>query len=250
MSSFSCVECGGESLCWHKRSVAEAIRFMPKDDRTARELRQMEQTEREEVWADIVAQSACTTYEINPEEPDFIQQCLYTLDNEISKFKASSKLAYEQSLAVNPDYASNKSFKLMFLRADRFNAKHSAKRMVEYFALKKELFCQSGFGSHSNDSDCNEDDKLDILGRDITIDDLTAEEQDIVASGRVRFLPEPDHAGRRILFSRVSQCDFQNPHSEVRIYLQCVTVCFLCWCIHLTVFSYSVCKMQYCPSLR
>ena len=83
MSSFSCVECGGESLCWHKRSVAEAIRFMPKDDRTARELRQMEQTEREEVWADIVAQSACTTYEINPEEPDFIQQCLYTLDNEI-----------------------------------------------------------------------------------------------------------------------------------------------------------------------
>ena len=216
--SFCCVECGGQSLCWHKRNVAETIRFMPKDDRTARELMSLEQNEREQVWADIVAHSACTTYEINPEEPTFIEQCLLELDSELKKTKPESKVAYDQVVATNPGYVNAKSFRLMFLRADRFNANYAAKRLVEYFELKRDLFCKRSFnGTIDYDDD---DRRLDILGRDISIDDLTLEEKDIVASGRVRFLPEPDHAGRHILFSRISQCKFDNPHSEVRTNLK------------------------------
>ena len=153
----------------------------------------------------MVAHSCSTTYAINPEEPQFVQDSLANLNNELSNINHNDKVAYEQVLEqsqrqANPSevYVMSDSFKLSFLRADRFNAKDAAKKIVGYFQIKKELF------------------GVENLCKELTFDDLSYEEQCILRDGEVyRFLPETDHAGRHILFSRGAKADFEHPERNV-----------------------------------
>ena len=209
-SLFCCNQCGNIEFCRHKRTTAQYIRFTPTDEVTANELRTSQKHIREEVWADMVAHSCSTTYAINPEEPQFIQDSLANLNNELSKINRNDKVAYEQALQQsleiqqhqqsNPNevYVTSDSFKLSFLRADRFNAKDAAKKIVGYFQIKMELF------------------GVENLCKELTFDDLSYEEQCILRDGEVyRFLPETDHAGRHILFSRGAKADFEHPERNV-----------------------------------
>ena len=140
------------------------------------------------------------------EEPSFIDNCLKEMDHEIFKLltryknnEAVLSSAFGQALQSDPHYVNDRHFKLMFLRADEFDVKKSAQRLIDHFECKMDFFGP------------------ELLSQDISYNHLSPEEQDIVKSGRFQFLEDTDHAGRRVWFHRVAKSDFQNPNVEVRV---------------------------------
>ena len=228
---FCCNQCGRGDACRHKGDLAQMIWCMPQDRRTANELMTASSEEREKVWADMIAEPQSTRYKINPEEPAFIEQCLAELNEELDKSMTSTTSGgsdsvngnveginitpYEQAYRTSPEYVTSRSFQLSFLRADRFDPKAAAQRIRLHFETKKELFCSGGSG----EADSN----IDILGRDVTLDDLTDEERKCYSTSNdgsghfMRFLDGRDMAGRPILFGRTARLNFENLFSEVRI---------------------------------
>ena len=232
---FCCNQCGRGDACRHKGDLAQMIWCMPQDRRTANELMTASSEEREKVWADMIAEPQSTRYKINPEEPAFIEQCLAELNEELDELRtkrqstttversensqAGVKLTpYEQAYQMSPEYVTSRSFQLSFLRADQFDPKAAAQRILLHFETKKELFCDSCSGSGSGEEDSN----IEILGRDVTFDDLTDEERtwsytsNDGAGHFMRFLRERDTAGRPIMLIRIARVNFENPLSEVR----------------------------------
>ena len=92
----------------------------------------------------------------------------------------TSKEAYEAKKSMNPDYVSDKKFQLKFLRADRFDAKQAALRLVRHFQAKLELFGKSK------------------LVKDIVQDDLDRDDMEALYSGFSQMLPVRDRAGRLV----------------------------------------------------
>lgn len=86
--------------------------------------------------------------------------------------------AYQQAQNDNSAYVSNIDFRLMFLRANCFDVKASAEQMIRYFEMKQLLF--------GNDK----------LTKDITINDLDADDKDFLKQGSMQVLPN-DTAGRQ-----------------------------------------------------
>lgn len=86
-------------------------------------------------------------------------------------------------LQTYPSYVRNVSFQLMFLRAEKYNAKLACCRMVHFFKEKRILF-----GSHT-------------LGRDITLNDMDERDMELLQSGYMQILPQRDRAGRAVWFS-------------------------------------------------
>ena len=177
--------------------------------------------------------------QFNPtqEEPyEFVTQCLSQLDEELERLtisqdttttttsKSSSsnnggKLgggktagsAYCHVMNTHPEYVNNRRFKVMFLRADRFNPQAAAKRILAHFEYKLELF------------------GIDKLHLDLTMDDLSEEEREIYQRDEsFRFLPldTKDHAGRNILFDRPGKVNFDCWKSEVRAYI-CIVLTYV-----------------------
>ena len=99
--------------------------------------------------------------------------------------KVPNKYAYDAAYAMDADYVTNKDFLKLFLEADSYDVKHAAIRLVSYFENKLEVFGPSK------------------LTKDITQDDLTPHELELVLLGRFHQLcRQRDSAGRLVLFSR------------------------------------------------
>ena len=120
--------------------------------------------------------------EINPEEPDFVNQCLLDLDAAIQRMP--NKSAFLEAQRINPLYTNNPGFRLMFLRADSFNVESAATRIVNHFSEKLELFGP------------------ERVARDITLADLNVDDLESLLAGGIQWLPRPDKFGRAILCSR------------------------------------------------
>lgn len=129
--------------------------------------------EREQVTEDIHG----VAEEIK-ETPEIVSQAQSDLDAELQKLKG--KEAYDLALKMNPEYVTNKSFRLRFLRSTLFDAKAAADKMSRHFRMKLDLFGK------------------DKLTKDITQDDLEKEELELLHSGFQRFLPVRDAAGRGV----------------------------------------------------
>lgn len=109
-----------------------------------------------------------------------IEQNLQALQKEIENI--SDKEAYTQAEEANFQYCHNREFRLMFLRADHFNAQGAARRMVDFFELKKQIF---GVGA---------------LGRDISLhDDFDEADMATLKAGSLQMLHTRDRAGRAVL---------------------------------------------------
>ena len=104
--------------------VAEVDAFL------AKEMNQMSIQERDRVLYDIHGVS-----EVITETPDLIEERLFELEVELHKI--FPKPAYDQAMYSDPDYVLDTKFRLMFLRADLFDAKKAAARMVRYFRDKQ-----------------------------------------------------------------------------------------------------------------
>jgi hypothetical protein len=141
----------------------------------AQELNKLSMQERDEVLQDIHGVS-----DIMNEEPAFVRKRFQELEDELSKISDKEKDAYLQAKLLNEEYVTNKKFLLMFLRADDFQVKLVAARIVAFFQAKLELFGP------------------DKLGRDIRLSDLNEDDMRCLESGYAQVLPERDRAGRAI----------------------------------------------------
>ena len=134
---------------------------------------QLSRQEREEGLSDLhgVAESI-------QEDPLFVQEKLDQLEKDLSFITHRSAL--DRALFLNPHYVMNRNFRLSFLRADRFDTLKAARRMVDHFEAKLELF---GF---------------ECLGRSITIKDLDKDTEELLRSGSFWLMDMCDRSGRRI----------------------------------------------------
>jgi hypothetical protein len=141
----------------------------------AKELNQLSMKEREEVYHDIHGVA-----EIVGEAPEFVEIKLKEIEEELANIPV--KDAYNQAKEKSPEYVTSIRKCLMFLRADRFDAREAAARMVRYYQEKLHIF------GH------------EPLARDILMSDLNEEERSSLKAGYIQLLPGRDGAGRAIIF--------------------------------------------------
>ena len=125
------------------------------------------------------------------EAPEFVDQRLERMEYHIREIE--DRGAYDKALYMAPNYVRDRKFRLQFLRADEFNAKAAANRIVRHFHEKQKLF----------------DDEL--LGRDIAMSDLDDEDMEVMNTGYMQVLPVRDNAGRAIfcMVPEAKPCDYK-----------------------------------------
>lgn len=184
-----------------KQKLSEKVKETLEDtDRLiAKELSEMSIKERDLVLSDLHGlkrEDDNTTREL--QNSTLVRDALKQLDYEISKLK-KHRQAYDKALFLNPSYVMNQTFRLKFLRADRFNTVKAARRLIQHFDFKLELF------------------GIEKLARDITFDDLNDDEQEIYLAGG--FWPVHnayDRTGRRIVLAMLDRFIFKHPNNNVR----------------------------------
>ncbi len=122
------------------------------------------------------------------ERGSFIREKLDELDDAISDI--DQKVAYDEAIQVDDGYVKDRKFRLVFLRADSFDVRKAAQRLVAFMDEKLRRF-----GPHA-------------LTRQLTIDDLSAVAKSmVIKKGAVQLLPTRDTSGRAILvaYYHVSQ---------------------------------------------
>lgn len=121
----------------------------------------------------IVDNDLATSMEV----PAVLDQKLIELDAHLQKIKSQS--VYETAESMNADYVQNQRFRVMFLRANRYDTKEAATQMLAFFESKLMLFGK------------------DKLCKDITLDDMDEEDRLSVRKGGVQLLKR-DVGGRMI----------------------------------------------------
>ena len=99
------------------------------------------------------------------------------------------------SATATPDDVTIKramEFHLMFLRCCRFHIQPTCDLMIKYFRTKSYLF------------------GIDKLTKCITLEDLSHEDKISLQSGGIQILPQRDHAGRLVVFSRYRNWIYPN----------------------------------------
>lgn len=115
------------------------------------------------------------------EDPLTIETKLQELEEAVENIP--SKDAYNLALQRNKEYVTNKDFRLLFLRSQRFNVPLAAQFLVFHFELKRNLF---GDG--------------EVLVRDIRQSDLIhPEEQEILHEGLLQVMPKRDASDRPVM---------------------------------------------------
>lgn len=154
----------------------------------ARDMYDLPTQEREQVLQDIHGVSDALV-----ENPELIQESRTALDQTlqswIKKDQASSSKtttkpkfgAYQRALQQNPAYVQSAKLQLQFLRADRWDVRRAADRMIRFFTAKEALF------------------EPDRLAKTITIEDLSKDDLKALESGFLQLLPVRDAAGRAIV---------------------------------------------------
>lgn len=145
------------------------------DRMIAAELNRLTLKEREEVFNDIHGLP-----EMREETHQFIQSCFDQFDAYLFAIKHNT--AYELAESLSPLYVRRDEFKLLFIRACRYDPHAAANKMIKFFELKKELW---GVGK---------------LCQDITLDDLDEGALETLKSGSDgQVSPVRDMAGRPIV---------------------------------------------------
>jgi hypothetical protein len=199
-----------------KGMILQRILFCPTEERTARELHSMDKDQRQQVWADMTGHAATIDYRMRAESPELIADRLASLEQElaaqqvllaqqkhktvpaaasISGSSIDGREAYLRAVQQNAAWVQEQ--KLKFLRAEDFEPVAAAARMIRHFALKEQLFGPN------------------LLGRDLILQDLSAEDRESLQAGGFQFLSQPDHAGRGIFFSRTKNYKYQVRENQV-----------------------------------
>jgi hypothetical protein len=130
--------------------------------------------EREKVYEDVHGVS-------DPihETPKLKDECLRNMEAEINLIQ--EKVAYEQAKLSSESFVTDRKFRLGFLRAESFNPKKAAARLVKYFKCRLEMF------------------GVEKLSKSITLDDLSDESMALLGGGRLQIPPNRDAQGRAVV---------------------------------------------------
>jgi hypothetical protein len=113
------------------------------------------------------------------ETEEFVKERLMAMDRELRNIPQKS--AYEEAERMCVHYVTNRKFRLMFLRAVRFDAQQAAVRLVSLMERKLEYF------------------GVAALARPLRLSDLDKDELTVLKSGKVQLLPSRDSAGRAVV---------------------------------------------------
>jgi hypothetical protein len=144
------------------------------EDRVAQAINQMSLKEREVVYEELHGVAR-----VVEETPAFVAQRLQALDQALREL--SSKPAYDQAERICSQYVNNPKFRLMFLRAEYFDPKKAAIRLVKFMEEKLRYF-----GPRA-------------LARPLFLSDLDEDDKETVRSGALQILPARDRSGRAVL---------------------------------------------------
>lgn len=159
----------------------------------ARELNSLSLQERNRVFESIHGVD-----DVIKETPEMLEEKLQEFQKVVDRIENSeggslnvevplaSRSAYLQAKRQDESYVSNRTFRLMFLRAEGFHAPLAVQRMMVY--LEEKL---SRFGSH-------------VLTKTLTINDLSPQSRALLVDfGIHQILPARDSAGRAIYLVHV-----------------------------------------------
>ena len=113
------------------------------------------------------------------ESPEMVNTCLEDFKNEV---QVQRNFVYDIAERQNKAFVEDKDFRLMFLRADMFNAKAATKRLMNFLQQKLTYFGE------------------EKLTKEIKWADLTEEDIEVLESGRWHVQADNDRSGRPILF--------------------------------------------------
>jgi hypothetical protein len=139
----------------------------------AEELNQMSFQEREAMYEEIHGVDSIVN-----ETPKFVAERLEDLENELQNI--SNKPAYDRAESTSKEYVTSHKFRLMLLRADSFDARKAAHRLVRFMEGKLKLFGP------------------EALTRPILYNDLDADDRKALKSGMFQISPARDRSGRAI----------------------------------------------------
>lgn len=131
------------------------------------------------------------------ETPDVTANLLRDFHDAVRKIRY--KPEYEKAAFLNPDYVLDRNIVLMFLRAEDYNTKRAARRIVNHYKHKMELF------------------GIDKLARPITFDDLSQDDKDAALTGAYQRLYLPDQSGRSVIMCFPHLFAFRNAVNQVRL---------------------------------
>jgi hypothetical protein len=144
------------------------------------EFEKLNTEEQERIFRDLYGLDV-SAGQMEEDDPNIIERKVDEMEIEIESIK--SKEAYEEAKRKCPEHLEKTM--LMFLRADLFDAKKAARRLIKYWADKVELFgFDRAMKGHIKQSDLDEADK-ESLG-----------------SGGLQILPGKDRGGRTIFWGR------------------------------------------------
>ena len=146
------------------------------DRMVAKEMTRLSMKERESAENDVHGIGVSS---IN-EDPLSLESHLLSLNASLQGLKAGT--AYEMAEQMSLDYVLDRNFRLLFIRACRYDLKEAAERMIRFFDLKRELFGK------------------EKLVEDITLKDLSLDDMETMRSGYMQVSPYKDMAGRPIVF--------------------------------------------------
>jgi hypothetical protein len=118
------------------------------------------------------------------ETPELVEKHRKLLEHELSLLVSRPRQktsAYQEARQQNPSYIGSAEFQVLFLRADRWDARGAAARLVSFLETKLELFGP------------------DLLTRQVMISDLSKDDRKSLESGFFQLLSTRDVAGRAIL---------------------------------------------------
>jgi hypothetical protein len=146
------------------------------DASIANALNQMSLKERDKVYCDLhgVAEDMV-------EDSEFVERKLEELQHEVDRISPSNSKAFRLAEFQSPIFVNNRKIRLRFLRAEAFDSRKAATRMMRFFDFKLVLFGE------------------DSLCRDLTYFDLSNEDQTALKTGFTQRLPERDRAGRVVI---------------------------------------------------
>ena len=128
------------------------------------------------------------------EEVYVVNHQLLELDGEIRQHK---NRAYRLAERLSEEYVKDRDFRLMFLRADSFDVKAAAQRMMRFFKFKLLYFGEQR------------------LVRDITLNDLDEHDLACLETGTFQELGDRDRPGRAVFVAFQQLRRFRKSRNQV-----------------------------------
>lgn len=131
------------------------------------------------------------------ETPTVLRELLANLHSELHSYPGKTGIL-DNLKSCSPSPLDNDDMMLRFVRAERYDTRLAARRIVKHYEKKLELF------------------GTEKLGTKIVLDDLDQGDMKTLWSGGFQFLPSLDRGGRVILYERFQNLNYDMPENLFR----------------------------------